>query len=318
MKLVSVIVPIYNVEKYISDCVQSIINQTYKNIEIILVNDGSLDGSLAIIRKFSNFDGRIRIIDRENGGVSSARNAGIDASKGTYIAFVDGDDYLDTTYISYFVNLIESFEGDMALSYNNYGENYQNINDKKKIISPTTAMKELYLNKINVAVWNKIYKKSIIDDNNLRFNEKFWFAEGMTFNIEYFQHSKKIATCYALLYHQVKNPDSAVRKFNLESWHCGLRAMEYQKKNWIFTDKKIKDAWDYHYRCYNGSIWGGLLKSNLDTKFPEEIKNCKNGFKLRLLPCLRTEIFLKQKIRCVIEYIYPEFLYNKQKCQDGG
>lgn len=312
MDLVSVIVPIYNVEKYIFNCVTSIINQSYENLEIILINDGSEDDSLAIIKKISIKDKRVKIINKENAGVSSARNTGLDICSGKYVVFVDGDDYLEPNYIAYFVSLIKEYDGDMAISYNNYGENYQDIDDKKGVITPTIAMKELYLNKINVAVWNKIYKREILKKNNLRFNENFWFAEGMTFNIEYFQKCKKIVTCYALLYHQVENPESAVRKFRLESWKCGLKAMKYQKEHWTIKDKKVKDAWTYHYRCYNGEIWSGLVKSGQASKYPNEIIKCKKGFKKGVFSCLRTEVPLKRKIKCVIEYFYPEYFYNKK------
>lgn len=310
MELVSIIVPVYNVDKYIYRCVDSIVHQDYNALEIILVNDGSTDNSLEILKAVSDIDARIKIVDQPNRGVSSARNAGLNVSTGKYLMFVDGDDYIEPHYVSYFVKLLRESNADMGVSYNSFGENYQNVENHESQITPLTAMKELYLNKINVAVWNKIYKRDYINKYKIKFNEEFWFAEGMTFNIEYIQRCKSIATCYALLYHQVANPDSAVRKFRLESWHCGQKALRYQKDHWIICDKEVEDAWTYHLRTYNGSIWGGLLQAGISKDNPEEIRECKNGFKKGLMSCIRTDISIKRKIKCVIESICPELIYH--------
>jgi len=119
-KKVSVIVPIYNVEKYIGKCVDSIRNQDYPNIEIILVDDGSPDKSPQIIDEMASNDDRIKVIHEKNGGVSSARNRGIAAATGEYIMFVDGDDWVDDDYVSYFVDLIEKHGCDIGMDKNNY------------------------------------------------------------------------------------------------------------------------------------------------------------------------------------------------------
>ena len=93
--MISVIIPIYNVEKYLTKCIESVINQTYKNLEIILVNDGSTDNSKEIIDKYSSIDSRIKVINKKNGGLSDARNVGIELAKGEYITFLDSDDWIE-------------------------------------------------------------------------------------------------------------------------------------------------------------------------------------------------------------------------------
>ena len=105
--LISVVVPVYNVEKYIDRCLNSIINQTYRKLEIIIVNDGSTDNSRKIIDKFSKMDSRIIVIDKNNGGLSEARNVGINAATGDYITFIDSDDFVSYDYIEYLYSLIE-------------------------------------------------------------------------------------------------------------------------------------------------------------------------------------------------------------------
>ena len=97
--LISVVIPVYNVEQYLPKCIESIMNQTYKNLEIILVNDGSTDGSQKICEEYKSIDNRIKIINKENGGLSDARNVGIDNSSGNYITFIDSDDYIDDDYV---------------------------------------------------------------------------------------------------------------------------------------------------------------------------------------------------------------------------
>ena len=97
--LISIIIPIYNVEKYMEKCLNSVVNQTYNNIEIILIDDGSKDKSREICDNYAKKDNRIKVVHKENNGVSSARNTGIDMSKGKYITFIDSDDYIDTDYI---------------------------------------------------------------------------------------------------------------------------------------------------------------------------------------------------------------------------
>lgn len=109
MDLISVIVPVYNVEKYLHRCVDSILNQTYENLEILLVDDGSTDGSGAICDEYAQRDSRVRVIHKENGGLSSARNAGIDAAKGEYLAFVDSDDWIEPETYAYLLGLIHKY-----------------------------------------------------------------------------------------------------------------------------------------------------------------------------------------------------------------
>ena len=105
-KLISVIIPVYNVEAYLARCLDSVLNNTYRNVEVICVNDGSTDGSLAILREYEARDPRIVVIDKENGGVSSARNAGLDRMSGDYVTFIDADDYVHPQYFGLMIEAI--------------------------------------------------------------------------------------------------------------------------------------------------------------------------------------------------------------------
>ena len=105
--LISIVIPVYKVEKYLEKCVESVINQTYKNLEILLVNDGSPDNCPKICDEYAQKDNRIKVIHKENGGLSDARNAGIDVATGKYITFIDSDDYISNDYVEYMYNLLK-------------------------------------------------------------------------------------------------------------------------------------------------------------------------------------------------------------------
>lgn len=196
MIISSIIVPIYNCEKYLSRCIDSILDQTFTDFELILVNDGSKDNSGMICDDYAQKDSRIVVIHKENGGVSSARNMGLRIASGKYISFVDADDTIDKQFLSTLID--ENIDVDLIIcgfteidSYSNVAtNNLYNIPSeqifnfseiKTHIISSTYTSSNL-----TNSCWNKLYKKSIIDDHNLTFvNRKR--GEDWLFNIEYLQ-----------------------------------------------------------------------------------------------------------------------------------
>ena len=221
---VSIIIPVYNVEAYLKKCLDSVINQTYKNLEIICVNDCSPDNSLAVLQRYAQNDKRIKIINREkNGGLSAARNTGLEQASGKYVYFLDSDDWIDADYIETMVNAIEKANTDIVVN-----TNIQSV--AEEIITPfkwTRYEKKLpdgeYLNTaeaINysqVMIWAHLYKKSFLDEYNLR------FPEGYIQEDEYFQHISKIRCekvfCfYGAAYYYRQRPQSimATRKSRVE------------------------------------------------------------------------------------------------------
>ncbi len=168
--LISVIVPFYNVEKYASKCILSIISQTYKNLEIILIDDGSPDNCGKIIDEFSKKDDRIIPVHKKNGGLSDARNAGIDIAKGKYISFVDSDDYIANDMIEYMHDLIKKYDADISIcgvqdvfENENIKINLQNERIVKYDIDE--SIKQLLLDKnIKNHAWDKLYKKELFAD----------------------------------------------------------------------------------------------------------------------------------------------------------
>lgn len=186
-KVVSVIIPVYNVEEFIFRTVESVMNQDYKNIEIILVDDGSPDNSAEIIDKLAKKDDRITCVHKENGGVSSARNAGLRIASGEYVTFIDGDDWAEPKYVSYLLNLVESNKCEIGMNKNNYSDYNTKSNEEEYVVSAEKAIEWIYLGDIFVAVWNKIYSMQFLKKNNILFDEKIWYGEGMLFNIDCLQ-----------------------------------------------------------------------------------------------------------------------------------
>lgn len=169
MKLLSVIIPVYNVKPYLEKCVESIVDQTYHNLQIILVDDGSTDGSQTICDELAQKDSRIVVIHKENGGQSTARNVGMDRAKGDYIAFVDSDDWLERNMYEVLINQLEAHDADLVACsfYECKGDEKKAVGDSKNISVFNTE--EIFINKnqLRFLVWNKVFRRSFVE--KLRF-----------------------------------------------------------------------------------------------------------------------------------------------------
>lgn len=193
-KLVSVIIPAYNIEDYIGRCLDSIISQTYKNLEIIVVDDGSRDYTGEILDNYAKKDRRIKVIHKENGGVSSARNKGIEAAEGDYIGFIDGDDLIEPGMYKTLVDLLEEENADIAhcgyqMVFPDRVDYYHNTG-KKKIQTTEEGLKDLLSGEmIEPGLVNKLYKKELI--KNCRLNETVKINEDLLMNYQLFKLSQK-------------------------------------------------------------------------------------------------------------------------------
>lgn len=163
LTLISIIVPVYNVELYLDKCIQSILAQSYPNFELLLIDDGSSDGSKEICDKYAKLDSRIRVFHRINGGVSSARNAGLEKAKGDWIAFIDADDWVFPNFLSDFV---ANLENNVDLYIQGYvdSNNDKFVKDNRYWVSSDLIVEldDVYLGQLYGFVWNKLFKSSII------------------------------------------------------------------------------------------------------------------------------------------------------------
>ena len=306
--LVSVIVPVYNVEKYIEKCLRSLIDQTYSNIEIIVINDGSPDNSEMIIKNIQKEDKRIKLICQKNSGVSAARNAGLDIAKGKYVMFVDSDDYVAKDYVEYFYRLINYSENiDMAVDYNMYNiySNLQVQNEKIEVASSEKVAEYIYTSKIMVAVWNKIYRNSFLKKYSLRFNKEIWYGEGMLFNMRCLGQTDKVVIGNKRVYYQVFNESSAMRSFDLDSNMCGLRSLDLQRECWKRETKSLLNAWKFHRWCFNMSIIKGIIKTDERKKYAKEFKECKSNVRKGWYYPWIVDISIPRKLYYVFSSLFP-------------
>ncbi len=211
-ELISIIVPIYNVEKYLDRCINSIVNQSYKNLEIILVDDGSQDKCGEICDKWANNDERIKVIHKENGGLSDARNAGIEIAQGEYLSFIDSDDYIHKDFIKILYENCLKNDADISMcevyiTDKNEDTNREIKNENIKIIFSKDVLERK--NNISCLGCDKLYKKSIF--NNVRY-PKGKINEDVAVIYKIMYYSNKISITDAKLYFYFNRPGSIMRK----------------------------------------------------------------------------------------------------------
>lgn len=232
--LVSIVIPIYNVEEYVEKCVVSVLTQTYKNLEVILVNDGSTDRSGEIIRKF-DYDERVRIINKKNGGSSSARNTGIDNAKGEYIFFLDSDDYIVNSAIQKLITHITSTKSEICCFniafYNSKGihkkkENYQNTTLEGDAILEAALVGKI----IKTTAWSKLYSTKLIKNNSIKFIEGM-INEDIPFCISVLARTKKVCFIDDILYMAYQREGSISRTMKPESLQSIHTAFNYIKQD---------------------------------------------------------------------------------------
>lgn len=216
MTKLSIIVPVYNVEKYLPKCLESLIKQTLKDIEIICVNDGSMDNSLAILKEFASKDSRIRIIDNQHQGVAKTRNTGIEQSTGEYIGFVDSDDYIDIDFFEKLYNSATKSNSDIAIASILKHKNFFNIYNAKYTKEETAITIQ---DKIKLCedkkhfffyAWNKIYHSEFIKENDIKFSEGQIYEDVM-FAIKALYYSNKIISVYGTKYHYIEHENSLTK-----------------------------------------------------------------------------------------------------------
>lgn len=204
--LVSIIVPVYNAEKYLDKCINSLINQSYPYIEIILVNDGSTDNSSVLCQKWERLESQISVINKANGGVSSARNIGLKHSTGKYICFVDADDWMVDNAIEILVNNIENTKSDFCfgvaeavgvINRERYGINSGQCIDKSNI---EQLIQYTDILRTELGPWAKLYKKSIILQNNIFFPEDIRYGEDRIFIWRYLNHCHTLSSVPNTIY----------------------------------------------------------------------------------------------------------------------
>lgn len=334
---VSVIVPVYNSRKYLKECIESIINQDLEEIELILVNDGSTDNSLDICQKYAMKDSRIKIIDKPNGGVSSARNAGILAASGEYIGFVDSDDWIQSEmYSNMYKNIKET--GSNICICNYIEESFGNskpitLNIKKRILLKEDIINELVLNMIGPKdlnsnsepimgnIWRLLFKKDFIKEYNLNFPINIHFMEDLLFCIKAFIKAKQITIDNGYYYYYRNNSNSASRSYINDIYTIQKNIFDIIEN--IIKGENLFDiaAERLNIRYVNlciGSVINEVCKNN-NIKIKNKIstiKNICNDEKLnQILRGISTKgyTFRKKTVLFALKYKFSIYLYAYYK-----
>lgn len=307
---VSIILPIYNVEKYIKECLDSILSQTHKNLEIILIDDGSPDLCGKIIDGYAGKDERIKIVHKKNGGVSSARNEGLKIATGEYICFADPDDYLMNDYVDYLLGLALQNNAEITLSKDMYSsfDKKETIDNSIEIETPEKITVDILMHKVPIGVYCKIFKKSLIDKFKIHFRKDIYIGEGFNFNTFAFQRANKIAVGYKRIYfYRTDNQNSAVSKFNEKKWENALYALDCIESDLIMKTKLIYNAMNYA-KWFDGCfILSQIARNNAFSKCKDLTNKCKCYVRKYFTYVFKTETSLKQKIKALMFYFTPIF-----------
>lgn len=237
--LVTIIVPVYNVREYLDACIESIIGQTYKNIEIIIVDDGSTDGSSDICDQFATKDKRIKVLHKHNGGLSSARNAGIDVCKGRYIAFADSDDWIMPDMIECLISNIIEFNADIACC--DYFSDDHNIPQGRGVskYDNSTAISMLF-DEVGYKcyAWNKIYKTELF--NNIRYPEGELFEDIKTTYRLFKEASSVLYVKEAKYYYRLRDNSITRKKFSEKDLDL-VNAINYVRDDSLWLEKSKRE-----------------------------------------------------------------------------
>lgn len=313
--MITVVVPVYNIEQYIDRCVQSIVEQTYSSLEIILVDDGSTDKSNILCDKWAQKDKRIRVLHKKNGGLSSARNAGIDVAHGSYITFVDGDDYIEPNMYETMLSELKKHKADIVCAgrFTHIGEKQikeeYTIETASEYSNAKAVEKVLYNSEIDVAAWDKLYKIEIFD--NLRYPIGI-INEDAAIIFQVLYRANKIVHCGKPLYHYVYRTNSISKaKYTSKKYDV--------YKNCVSISNFIRENFDKQEnacKVYCSLCAAGVLQTIYDTpgakkKFKNEYLDFRRLLRDGIFILIKTpEVSFKTRIWSFMMYLNLNHLYK--------
>lgn len=308
MTKVSVIIPAYNIEKHIGSCLDSIINQTLKEIQIIVINDGSTDNTSDIIQKYILKDQRIELINTKNKGVSAARNKGIIAAEGKYVYQIDGDDWLEKNGLKKLYEYAEKESADIVISnmFRGYKDGTIKTIDGHGLTDD--YVKDFLTRKIIPSVCTKFYRRSLFIDNGIFYTNGIRVGEDLLINLKLFYHAKKVKKITETFLHYVYRSDSTMNTSKSEANKDIIIVFDEIKSfltnNNVYTKYKSEFMYLKYYHAYyvpvlQSNKFGPIHKFFYDTHINEKNKYINNKYIKQFL----TERTIRAKIR--------DFFYNK-------
>lgn len=303
--MISIIIPIFNSENFLSDCIESLIHQSYKNIEIILIDDGSTDSSPFICDNFARIDSRIKVIHKSNGGQSSARNAGLQIATGSYVAFVDSDDWVDPDFCHILKDIIG--DTDLAICAHRLVTKretkpiQEDCADKIIKIDEDELWQEVF-GRLNNAVWNKLYRRELLD--GIRFPLQMYHGEDLLFNLEYITKCKVAVISNQPLYNYYKHTGSVTSvKFSPQKLFEITSKDAASKFIQLYRPSMLNIAMSYCFRA-RLNVLRSIYLSKVESKYPQVVSECKDYLKDNLFK-QRESLSLKDKVECVLVLFVP-------------
>lgn len=305
----------YNVEAYLPECLNSILNQSYANIEVILINDGSPDNSCKIAFDYSKRDQRIIVFDRTNKGVSSARNFGLGKVTGDYVIFVDSDDVLLPNFVEYMLTLATNSESEFCLS-KFVATNKSYIDDKSsdsfKILNAEDATCLLLYPEIAIGCWNKIYNTSFLKRNEICFPTNFFMGEGLNFITEVAQLSNSVCVGEKpVYYYRRDNEGSATKKFDIKKIDNAFKAIDNIRNNLIIQSNKVKRALEFHYWFTNFYALQSIITSNKESDYRKELESYCTYLKKNAIYIISSDVSLGMKFKILLIRLFPLSVLKK-------
>ena len=286
MDLISMVVPCYNMEKYVKRCIESLKNQKYENIEVLMVDDGSKDNTKNVIKKNIKGDKRFKYYEKQNGGLSDARNYGIERAKGKYICFIDSDDYVHEDYVLELYKGIKKKKNIISVCY--FDRVYEKKNKLNRIENTIPFMIK------HPAAWNKMYDLEMLKKNNLKFLKGIWY-EDLNFFLKLLSNINEFEVVEKSLYYYIQNPTSIMHKVDDRIYQI-FECLEDVEK-YVYDNKKSKEFNDYIeyayvYHVLIGTIYRASFFKSFSVKDINDIvdrvtkkyPNCWNNKYLNSLP----------------------------------
>lgn len=314
--LVTVATSMYNVEKYVAQNIESLIAQTYKKLEIIIVDDGSPDNSGKIADEYALKDNRIKVIHQHNQGLGGGRNAAINIATGDYIAFVDADDTICPDFVEYMLHLIMSSGADMAISKNCFTtlDMTQVKKETIEIYSPEKAVTEFFYPYIRLGAWNKMYNMAFMRKHGLRFVPELKTGEGLEFITRAASLANKIVVGNRKVYvYRLDNAGSATTKANVERQGKGsLETMKYIGEHLDMKSPEIKSAYNWHlWNCYRYCL-RQIVDSGTKKQYKGLYVECKRYLRRHSWNIIFSRVKPKLKVEALVVFLSPSFYAHLQ------
>lgn len=308
---ISIIVPVYDVEVYLRECISSIRNQTFENLEIILIDDGSPDYCGKIIDEVASLDSRVIAVHTENCGVSSARNLGLAIATGDYVCFVDADDVLAPTFAYEMLKLAVDFNAEFVISTNLLSEATAiPATIFHGFIRPADSVAALLLYpEIVIGCWNKLFSRDFLERTALRFDEDLFAGEGQKFIVNAALLSKRnVVTNQTGYFYRTLRPGSAVTRESEEKWANGIFAIEKIRENLQSPSRKIVNALDFH-EWETRTLFLRYLLSEGRTDNNPNVSACEGFIRRKSIGLFfLARVPLRFKIKLLISAIHPRLL----------